>query len=210
MSNDQTLTPELDIETRLVVSNPVGTFGVGQLVYQGTAGVQLASATVSGYNAATQILTVVRISGEIFAGETINNFFGASGLVIQSGQAEVDIVVNGSSEPAGRFIDNSSMPSETFAVIQDSYYYQRFSYSISSPLQQVQFEDFVQDIVHPSGFKMFSDVRITQAVSSPFNAVDVTFSTDEDYSAYNLLISQESTDLERIYVWTQNNQFLDL
>lgn len=210
MSNDETLTPELDIETRLVISNPVGVFNVGQLVYQGIESNQLAKATVSGYNDATQILTVVRISGEILPGESINNFFGASGMVIQSGQADVDIDVNGSSEPAGRFIDNSSMPSETFAVIQDGYYYQRFSYSISSPLQQVQFEDFVQDIVHPSGFKMFSDVKITQAIASPSNALEVTFSTNEDYSAYNLLISQESTDLQRIYVWTQNNQFLDL
>ncbi len=210
IANDKTLTPELDVETKVVLSNPVGSFSSGQLVYQGSNNLQFASGTVSGYNSATQILTIRRISGNIIAGETIQNIFGGSGLVIQSGQADIDVVVNGSSEPTGRFIDNSSMPSETFAVIQDSYYYQRFSYSISSPMQQVQFEDFVQDIVHPAGFKMFSDVRITQAVSSPSGAVDVTFSSDEDYSAYELLISQESTDTDLIYVWTQNNEFIDL
>lgn len=207
---DKTLTPELDVETRLVISNPVGTFKSGQLVYQGTSNINLASATVSGYNANTQILTVRRITGVIKTGETIQNIFGASGLVIQSGQADVDVVVSGSSQPEGRFIDNTSMPSETFAVIQDSYYYQRFSYSIASQMQQNQFQDFVQDIVHPAGFKMFSDFRFTESVASPSGAVDVTFETDEDYSAYLLLMMQESTDEDTTFIWTQNNDYISL
>ena len=165
ITTDRTLTPELDVESRLVVSNPFGDWKVGQYVYQGTENYPLASGTISGWDARTQILTVKRISGEMKAGENIYTTFGASGLVIQSGQAEVDCVPNGSSQPQGRFIDETSMPSEEFAVIQDSYYYQRFSYSIASPLQQVQFEDFVQDIVHPSGFKMFSDFSFTESVS---------------------------------------------
>ena len=103
------------------------------------------------------------------------------------------------------------MPSEEFAVIQDSYYYQRFSYSIASPLQQVQFEDFVQDIVHPSGFKMFSDFRFTESVQSPSGAVDASFSSDIDYSAYNILITQESpTDGEKDFIWTSDDDYIAL
>ena len=210
ITSDKTLTPELDIESRLVISNPVGTFKPGQSVYQGTSNYPLASGTVSGYDDATQILTVRRISGNILAGENIYTVFNASGMVIQSGQADVDVTVSGTSEPAGRFIDGTSMPSDTFAVIQDSYYYQRFSYSIASPMQQVQFGDFVQEIIHPSGFKMFSDFRFTESVSSPSEAVDVTFEAEEDYSIYSLLISQESGNSNPLYVWTQNNNYIDL
>jgi hypothetical protein len=210
LTSDKTLTPELDVETRLIISNPQGTLSRGQLVYQGTESYQLASATISNWNPDTQALTVRRISGEIREGETIQSTFGATGVVIQSGQANIDVVVNGSSQPSGRFIDSTSMPSETFAVIQDSYYYQRFSYNIASTMQQVQFQDFVQDIVHPAGFKMFSDFRFTEGVKTQSNPLDVTFESDTDYSAYELLISSESTDENRIYIWTQNNDYITL
>ena len=216
LTQDTTLCPELDVETRLVLSQPTGTFRNGQLVYQGTANNQLANATVSGWDAETQILTVVRISGTIVAGETIQNIFDGSGLVIQSGQAEVDIHPSGASQPDGSFIDSTSMPSSEFAVIQDSFYYQRFSYNIASPMQQVAFQDFVQDIVHPSGFKMFSDFRFTESVKSPSSAVDVSFNSEEDYSIYELLITESSTtnklnsDDNVDFVWTQNSEYITL
>ena len=155
-------------------------------------------------------MKVRQINGRMVAGENIYSSFGASGLVIQSGQANIDIVVNGSSQPEGRFIDSTSMSSETFAVIQDSYYYQRFSYSIASPMQQVQFEDFVQDIVHPSGFKMFSDFRFTESVSTPSSVIDVSFGAEEDYTIYQLLITQDSTEIDPNYVWTQSGTYIAL
>ena len=110
----------------------------------------------------------------------------------------------------GRFIDNKSMPSEAFAVIQDSEYYQRFSYVISSPLQQVMYEDFVMDIVHPSGFKMFSDVTVTGEVSTNNTVMDVSFGADEDYSIYELMIAEESVEPDYTFVWTENSNYIDL
>ena len=61
------------------------------------------------------------------------------------------------------------MPSEKYPVIQDSYYYQWFSYVISSPLQQVEYETFIQDIIHPAGFIQFADVTINDSSGSPFS-----------------------------------------
>ena len=76
------------------------------------------------------------------------------------GQIDARCVINGSSTPQGRFIDDTSMLSREYAVIQDSYRYQWFSYVISSPIQQVEYGEFVKDIVHPSGFIQFADLTI--------------------------------------------------
>ena len=60
------------------------------------------------------------------------------------------------------------MTSKKYAVVQDSYYYQWFSYVIASPVQKVDYETFVNDIVHPAGFKQFSDVMLNTSVHSNF------------------------------------------
>ena len=66
--------------------------------------------------------------------------------------------------PEGRFIDDTSMVSRRYAVIQDSYRYQWFSYVISSPIQQVDFGEFVREIIHPAGFIQFADLTLHDSV----------------------------------------------
>ena len=85
-------------------------------------------------------------------------------MVIREGQADCRVVVNGSAKPEGRFIDDTSKLSEAYAVIQDSYRYQWFSYVISSPIQQIDYETFVREIIHPSGFIQFADLTIHSSV----------------------------------------------
>ena len=76
------------------------------------------------------------------------------------------VVKNGISEPIGRFIDDTSKVSTNYAVTQDSEYFQHFSYLISSRLQQVQYETFVNELIHPVGFKMFSDLKVSEEVTT--------------------------------------------
>jgi len=58
------------------------------------------------------------------------------------------------------------------AVIQDSYYYQWFSYVISSPLPQVKYQTFLDKIIHPAGFVLFSDLKIKSEVYCPVTPED--------------------------------------
>ena len=97
------------------------------------------------------------------------------GMVVLEGQSDSRIVVGGVSSPEGQFIDDTSKVSEKYPVIQDSYYYQWFSYSIQSPLQQVQYKNIIRDIIHPSGFIMFSDVIINDNTKSGSLVQDVVF-----------------------------------
>ena len=102
----------------------------------------------------------LRRHGEIKEGEVIKNTLGTEATVLREGQPDLHYHINGTSKPVGKFIDDTSLVSEKYAVIQDSEYYQYFSYAISSSVQEVLYKDFVKDIVHPAGFVMFSEMRL--------------------------------------------------
>ena len=88
------------------------------------------------------------------------------------GQADLKVNVSGSTLPEGKFITDRSMVSEEYAVVQDSEYYQWFSYEIASPIQQIQYKTFVEDITHPAGFALFSKLRIGDRVTSTLEQTD--------------------------------------
>ena len=138
----------------------------GDIVWQGTADgkTKQVTAEVVAYDDRRQILTVKHVMGNLKDYEMLYTEDGTSALVLREGQADTRCVINGISSPAGRFVDDTSMVSSSWAHLQDSYYYQKFSYSIQSPLQQHQFDDFVQTIIHPAGFIMFSDLEVRQVL----------------------------------------------
>lgn len=125
-----------------------------------------------------QILTLVRVRGNLKEGEMIYGPTG-SGMVVLEGQADCRILVGGTSDPEGRFIDDTSKVSEKYPVIQDSYYYQWFSYVIASPLQQTQYKNFVKDIVHPAGFIMFSDLIVNDHIHTFSNVEEIEIVTNK-------------------------------
>ena len=95
--------------------------------------------------------------------------------VLLSGEADCRAIVSGTSEPEGTFITDKSQVSKKFAVIQDSKKYQWFSYEIASPLQRVDYENFVNDIIHPAGFIMFSKLDMNDSVDSSLRVFDPEF-----------------------------------
>ncbi len=214
ISPDPSLKPELQITTRVIITNPKGFFLPGQQVYQGIetnkqvvgivdyfdvqdqlrvistedmteavvtnsddidydeSGILVNESLMSDRD--RQILTLIRVEGNLKDGEMI---YGPTGeaMVVLEGQADCRVVVDGDSSPEGDFIDDTSKVSEAWPVIQDSYYYQWFSYVIQSSLQQVEYKNFVSDIIHPAGFIMFSDVIVSDSVRSTASVEDVVF-----------------------------------
>ena len=213
ISPDPSLKPELQITTRVILTDVKGAFLPLQQVYQGTETNKQVIGIVDNYNvddqlrvistedateAVTttsddidyddsgilvnesfmndrerQILTLVRVEGNLKHGEMIYSPTG-EGMVVLEGQADCRVVIDGDSSPEGDFIDDTSKVSEAWPVIQDSYYYQWFSYVVRSSLQQVEYKNFVYDIIHPAGFIMFSDVTVNDSISSTVNVSEVS------------------------------------
>lgn len=185
ISADISLKPEIQIETKVVLQSVEGSllnFTAGQAVYQGISTHRTMEATVVAWDLDRQILTLSEVNGTIKKDDKIFNEVGSAGFVRVNGNPDAEIEVDGVSSPKGKFVTEKSQLSSIDSVIQDSEYYQWFSYKINSPLQQVQYETFVKDIVHPSGFAMFSKLDFDEGVDSQLLVEDVTLELDSPLS----------------------------
>tara|TARA_B100001121_G_scaffold300959_1_gene311457 strand:- start:20592 stop:22847 length:2256 start_codon:yes stop_codon:yes gene_type:complete len=93
------------------------------------------------------------------------------------GQDKVKIDLNGDSnhdlelnfgsisDDAGEFLNNKGFLSDT-KVLQDSFYYQKFSYVIKSDVSPKDYKDLVKRLVHPAGTKFFGEYYITSQVDA--------------------------------------------
>ena len=156
--------PILDIQDLIDIEQVIIPFIPGEKIYQGTDQKYLAVGEVTHYDFDRQIITLTNIHGIFKEDELVYNETGTRGNLVVEGQADCRCVVNGSSTPEGRFIDDTSMLSRSYAVIQDSYRFQWFSYVISSPIQQVDYGEFVREIIHPAGFVQFADLTIHDSI----------------------------------------------
>ena len=101
----------------------------GDFVYQGTSDgeTKLVVGEVVDYDDRRQILTLRHVMGNLKQDEYLYNEQGVRGMVLIEGQADCRVMVGGISSPEGRFIDDQSVISSSWAHMQDSYYYQKFS-----------------------------------------------------------------------------------
>jgi hypothetical protein len=153
------------INTRGIKELYTPIYNSGEIVYQGIETNITSIGEVIEYDDDRQLLTMKDVSGPIEEGKDLISRDTYS-EVIREGQSDCRIIVNGSAKPEGKFIDDTSKLSEWYAVVQDSYRYQWFSYVIASPIQQIDYETFVKEIIHPAGFIQFADLTIHSSVKT--------------------------------------------
>lgn len=76
----------------------------------------------------------------------------------------------------GYWVDNKGFLSDKI-YLQDSDYYQSFSYEIVAPRMKSTYEKLVNSVVHPVGFKMFGKFVIKSSVGSDQSNTSLTFSS---------------------------------
>lgn len=106
------------------------------------------------------------VQGEFIAGEVcrvISSRFDDSGnplpalpdfKILESYEGKSGII-----RPKGRYVDNQGFLSDT-KKIQDSYYYQDFSYELISEIPVKFYDQVIKRLVHPAGFAMFGKVEV--------------------------------------------------
>jgi hypothetical protein len=178
ISVDRSLRPELQITTRCIISyvnQDRGPFAVGSEVFQGTTDYKLVTAIVVDYDDTIQQLTLEKVNGVLRVDELIQDNYGTTANVLLEGEADCRALVSGTSEPRGTFINDTSKLSTKYAVIQDSEKYQWFSYEIASRVQRNEYENFVNDIVHPTGFVMYSTMDLNESVATSLETANPEF-----------------------------------
>ena len=158
-----TVTP---VVTGTAVANVItSSFLEGELVYQGSS---LDTATATGYVSTNEgwqigprILKIVDYDNTFTKGESITGVISKSSGVISDLKVARGVLEIGSiTKTTGQFIDDVGKPSEIIQKIQDSYYYQDFSYAVKSSVSIGDWKDILIKNVHPASFKVFGELNL--------------------------------------------------
>lgn len=102
-------------------------------------------------------------------------------------------------------------------IIQDGYYYQNFSYEITSLISIEEYKDIVERLLHPAGLKMFGRVQLAESVE-PITKTPVTFLRWWIIKTFMHMLAQEKRFLAKscviknnpdvyTFAWTADQQY---
>ena len=133
---------------------------------------------------------------------TITDSSGASGTIVKSNIAEITSSVALTQTDLGSYVNIQSLMGEDLNRIQDSYYYQDYSYEVQVGVSLGDYLKELQKAVHPAGFRPFGKVSIASRISVALKttATDVPDYTGDDTFSPELastLVNIFQVELER-------------
>ena len=134
---------------------------------------------------------VNEISGEFASNQTITNSSGATAKIISSSSddhAAASGVIGALGRPLGKFINADGKVSDSSKKIQDSLFYQEYSYVIKVGQSIDKYRDVVKKLLHPIGLALFGEVRIQTSIQAPVN---VTLQVSDLLTTIRLLIDMK-------------------
>ena len=162
----------------------------GEEVYQGSA-VELASATGkvstnTGWQIGPKILKIVDYDGEWKIGEKVTGSISkASGIIDNLSIARGVLNIGSLTRTPGKFIDNVGKPSEIVQKIQDSFFYQNFSYVVKSEIPITQWKTQILENNHPAGFNMFGQLQLVGGKDVSGRKVGTEFTKEVNINNYS-------------------------
>ena len=141
----------------------------GEPITFGNGGAEGQIVKNEGWDRATNSFRIEKLTRTPYVGDLIvGKISRAQGRVVQSSFHEKYFKLDFNTEREKGWQKDTGKPSNDFQKLQDSDYYQNFSYSIQSEVQEKEFTDAVDSIVHPAGFKNFSDLVIKSNTTAGF------------------------------------------
>ena len=153
-------TPTITVPINMVNTALSGTVTVGETF---TGGTSSAEGTVTGFS--NSIVSFTATSGTPVEGETITYSGGTTGVVKKIDPATLTATTGTAVETTGKFISQNGNASERAKRIQDSFYYQDYSYVIKVGETIANWRDYIKKAIHPAGFAVSGQVRISNRVS---------------------------------------------
>jgi hypothetical protein len=180
--------PTLTLPSYLILSNLTGSFVVGETV----TGIDITStavtATVVSYNSGTGVLKVSNPSGTFAENSSLTSDGGATATVKKNNLAIASVTVDNVVDTDGTYINQDGHVSELFMRIQDSLYYQDFSYVIKVGRIINDWRDSFKKTVHSAGFYFTGQVDIETQVSAQIQSI-TGINSGIDYEAPALIIN---------------------
>ena len=126
-----------------------------------------ATADVVSWDETRQILTLTMKTnsfnvGEIIRRGSVSNY----AILAKKSQATMTADIGTIGTTAGAFENDKGKVSESLMKIQDSFYYQDFSYVVRAGAAIADWRGSVKKAVHPAGFAVFGEVSISTKVAT--------------------------------------------
>jgi len=134
---------------------------------------------------------VNEISGEFQINQTITNTAGATAKIVTNASrshGEAQGVIGAVGKTLGKFINADGKVSESSKKIQDSLYYQEYSYVVKVGQSIDKYREAVKKLLHPVGLALFGEVRVQSQVEAPTN---VTIDVSELLSIIRMFINMK-------------------
>lgn len=130
--------------------------------------------TNDGYLLSEQgLIFVNELSGQFETNQTIQNTTGASAKIISDtgNHAEAVGVIGALGRSLGKFVNADGKVSESSKKIQDSLFYQEYSYVIKVGQSIDKYRDAVKKLLHPIGLALFGEVTVQSLVQAPSSII---------------------------------------
>jgi hypothetical protein len=180
--------PTLTLPSYLIISDISGTFTANDTI----TGVDISStsitATIVSYSSDTGLLKVSSPTGQFAENTTITSSNASTATVRKNNLGTASSNVSAVVDTDGAYINQDGHVSETSMRIQDSLYYQDFSYVIKVGRTINDWRDSFKKTVHSAGFYFTGQVNIETAVSAEIQRT-VGINSNIDYEQVALIVN---------------------
>jgi hypothetical protein len=155
---DYASAPNFTLNRNILVKNVSGSFTAGDTLVSHNG-------VVVNFNPTTNILeldTTVDFNKD----DPIQSITGATATVFQSTHAEATSTIGTVGQTVGSFINDQGKVSESEMKVQDSFYYQDYSYVVRIGQSINEWRESVRRSVHPAGWNVFGEVSFSTLVSA--------------------------------------------
>jgi len=164
--------PTLTLRSKILVLGKSGNFSATETVTGTGLDSSSITATVISFDNDRNILTLSGATGTFLPGSTITgDTSGAIATIKISDPATATTTVAATANTAGAFINQDGWVSETTMRIQDSLYYQDFSYVIKVGRTINDWRDSFKKTVHSAGFYFTGQVDIESRLNAQIQSI---------------------------------------
>jgi hypothetical protein len=155
---DYASAPSFTLNRNILVKDVTGSFVAGDTLTSH-------SGTVVVFDGARNILEIDS-TVDFNLGDQIVSITGATANVFQSTPAEASSTIGTVGQTVGSFVDDKGKVSESEMKVQDSNYYQDYSYVVRIGQSINEWRESVRRSVHPAGWNVFGEVSFSTLVSA--------------------------------------------
>lgn len=177
--------PEIKFRNCMVLTNVSGNFNANDIITGGTSG---AVGKLSIFDADTNLIKVKDLNNNFILNETLTSTSSGTGTVTRLDVASATIAVVPVADTDGKFLNEDGYVSEQTMKVQDSLYYQDFSYVLKVGQSINDWRDSFKKTMHTAGFYFTGQVELVNRLSLKVRApVTGVISGASDTPLFNIL-----------------------